>query len=255
MDRPAAPTSQFQDSTPYTSDPAGAQGLQAVDSRPATSRGTLKRPTEAQSTEDNSSEYNSYLKYHKEDLAKSATKTDKSLFSLLDHQVEAKVSEFSFSAPPPVPDYHDIQQNKKRRRIKIIPRIEPESVSNGDAANASEDVLKPENSAGGVSSCSGEAEGLSREASSSEGGVSNHILKPLNPPEILSSGYREEEEREELCHPMDPDDSTEKAAADKKNDKIKKMKAIGAYIMEVRGCQQRTSNFNYIKLKQTNKCT
>lgn len=254
VDRPPAPTSQFKDSTPFTSDPAGAQGLQAVDSRPATSRSMSKRPSEAQGTEDNSSEYKSYLKYPKEDPAKSAAKSDKSLFSLLDHQVEAKVSEFSFSAPPPVPDYHDIQQNKKRRRIKIIPRVESAPVSNRDADNASEDVLKPENAAEGVSSCSGEAEGLCRETSSSEGGVSKHILKPLNAPEVLSSGFREED-REELCHPMDPEDIAKKAADDKINDKKKKMKAIGAYIMEVKAVVPREKYVVFASAIKTFKST
>lgn len=228
-DRPAAPANHFQDFAPSTSDPDDAQGLQSVDSRPAASRSTLKRTTEGQSTEDESIEFLSYQRHSKEDPNKSTAKNDKSLFSLLDCEVDVKQPQFTVSAPPPIPDYFSIQQNKKRRRIKIIPRVEPTVNSDGDAADASEGVSKAQTPAEGVSCCS-EAEGQMepcREIS---------ILKPLNPPVSISSGIGEEDGQGEMCDPAEPQDNTKNTAADKEEFKKKRLKAIGAYILEASVC-------------------
>lgn len=153
---------------------------------------------EDQSTANSSMETISDLNYPpSKETKKVVRNANESIFTLLEQEVEAKPQEFTFSAPaPPLPDYLSIKMNSKRRKIKLVPRM-------GIPAEGSE-------------------------------GVSDHVLKPPNPEASISSGSGKADKYSKLCHPTELGGNNMKNASEMEEKKKMKLKATGAYIMEVR---------------------
>lgn len=250
---PAAPTTQNQDPTLSISHPVGAECFQSVDSRSVASVSTSKSATEAQSAENHEFEYMSYLKYPLPEPTKSIPDKERSVLELLDDEVVIKHAnpsqsapahvplgerrKYPFSSPPSVPENVSVEQKRKLKKIKLIPRIETAPKSDGDAS-ASEHVLRPLNPVEDFSSGSSKAERQGelcrKTASMSKGGVSKHVLKPLDLTKRVSPDSTKNDGQEEPCYPTESQDSTKKTAAGEEEDKKKKYKTISAYIMEVK---------------------
>lgn len=239
-----------QDTNPSISHPVDVQGFLAVDSRPVASFKGSKSVAEANSLENYESEYMSYVKFSLPEPTKNISDKDKSVLQLLD-EVEIKHTKPPIPAPPvlvgerrqypfsspPERDCSSIQQNRKHKKIKLVPRIETASRSDGDA-NASEHVLRPLHPEKDVTSCTSEAEeqvGLCRKTSfKSKGSVSKHVLKPLDLTKRVSPDSCGGDGQVKPSDSTESLSNTKETAADREEDKNKKLKIISAYILEVR---------------------
>uniref|UniRef100_A0A0P4WD16 Regulator of telomere elongation helicase 1 homolog n=1 Tax=Scylla olivacea TaxID=85551 RepID=A0A0P4WD16_SCYOL len=193
-----ARTIKHEESNPSRSYPVTAHGLESISSRSVNSQNTSKHSMEHQNTVDSPLETISDLNYPpSEETKKDVRNASESIFTLLEQEVKVKPKEITFSAPPPpLPDYLSIKMNSKRRKIKLVPRI-----------------------------------GIPGEGSE---GVSEHVLRPPNPETSVSSGSDKVDKHSKLCQPTELEGNKMKNASEKEEEKKRKLKATGAYIMEVK---------------------
>ncbi|KAG0710781.1 Regulator of telomere elongation helicase 1 [Chionoecetes opilio] len=204
-ERRCAPMRNPDDSNPSTSLPVVASGLDRISSRPAASQNPTTSSLEAQSmvTPDECiSDLYSRAPQPSERRGETETEpplTDRksqSIFSLLAQEVKVKPQERIHSLPlPPVRDYISIKQNTKRRKMKFVPRT----------------ILPSEGTA------------------ATEG-----VLKPCNPVPGVCPAPSKAVDKAEMCQPTELKGTTLRTVTEKEEEKRKKLKATGAYILEVR---------------------